>query len=59
MINRTNMKAEISTRERVVLWLILLMVRILAPWEYEHQFEGVIGELTAILKERSEREASK
>ena len=50
MIDRKNMKAPLSIRERLVLWLIMLAIRILAPWEYEHQFTEVVQEIVTLVK---------
>ena len=49
MIDRKNMKAPLSRREKVVLWLIMLAIRILAPWEYEYQFTEVVKEITTLV----------
>ncbi len=49
MIDRTQIKAKLSTRERIVLWFILLAIRILAPWQFEHQFKELVQEIQGLI----------
>lgn len=53
MFDRNHIKTPLTIRERLVIWFVLLIVRVLAPWEYEHQFKEVIGEITDILRGNS------
>lgn len=36
-------KEPITKRERITIWLILMAIQILSPWEYEHQFKDIIA----------------
>lgn len=54
MIDRTHIKSRLTIREKVVLWLVLLMIRIIAPWQYEHQAKEIISEIVNILKGEGE-----
>jgi hypothetical protein len=38
-------KADLTTRERLVVWLILWLIEILQPWEYSHQQTEFINEI--------------
>lgn len=35
-------RTDLSTRERLGLLLILLALKIVGPWEYDHQVEPVV-----------------
>lgn len=42
--------SPLSRRERLVVYLILLLVRILQPWEYEHEFKATLEEVSTLLE---------
>jgi len=43
-------KADLTKRERVAVYLIIWAVKIISPWEYDHQQKDWIAELKAMLK---------
>lgn len=51
ILDPSSLRKPLSIRERLALYLILMAVRMLAPWEYEHQFKEVVGDIGTIWKE--------
>lgn len=43
-------KADLTPRERVCALLILWLIQILAPWEYDHQHKELIEQIKESLK---------
>lgn len=42
---------QLSSREKLATILVLMLLKILSPWEYEHQFKEVFDQIKQILKE--------
>lgn len=42
--------AKINARERIVLILVIFLVKMLKPWEYDHQFTGFWAEIKLALE---------
>lgn len=49
-----NKNKRLSTRERLCAALILLLVKIIAPWEYDHQFKEVLTVLDKMVQGEDE-----
>ena len=45
------MRTRINQRERIALWLIVFALRIVAPWEYDHQYKECLERLDEVLKD--------
>lgn len=41
---------KINVRERIVLTLVIFLVKMLKPWEYDHQFVGFWDEIKSALE---------
>ena len=42
----------LSKREKLAVYVLLFLVRILAPWDYESQYKEVISAIETTLKEQ-------
>lgn len=43
-----------NTKEKIVTLLILFLVRILKPWQYDHQFDGLLKEIKDVMDTEEE-----
>ncbi len=43
-------KADLTARERVVIYLFLWLINILSPWEYSHQQTEFIKSIKDLIK---------
>ena len=41
----------LSKRERIAIRLLLFIIALLAPWQYDHQFKSVLEDLKKELRE--------
>ncbi len=41
---------KLSIRERIVVVLVVFLIQVIKPWEYDHQFTKFWDELKAIIK---------
>ena len=42
---RTDESAPITTREKLVVVLVVFLIKMLKPWEYDHQFKEFWSEI--------------
>jgi hypothetical protein len=38
-----------NQKEKIVTLLVLFLVRVLKPWQYDHQFDGLFKEIKEIM----------
>jgi hypothetical protein len=43
-------RPDLTTREKIVIWLILWAIQILAPWDYSHEHKEHIEALRNLVK---------
>lgn len=49
------MKSEFSYREKLVVILIVLLIKIIKPWEYDHQFTEFWKQINECLEGKNDR----
>jgi len=42
-------KENLSTREKVVVTLVVFLIQMIKPWQYDHQFKAFWEELKSII----------
>ena len=42
---------KISTREKIVIVLVIFIIQMVKPWEYDHQFTKFWDELKELIKD--------
>lgn len=48
-MGKENLKSEITIREKIVIRLVLFVIQLLNPYEYEHQFKGYFNEMKELI----------
>lgn len=46
-------KRPLSTREKMVIQICMLMLRIIGPWEYDHQFKPIFDGINDLMTPQS------
>lgn len=41
-------KADLTTREKITVWLVLWLIQILSPWEYSHEQTAFINKIKSL-----------
>lgn len=49
-------KGNLGIKEKVVVYLFIIVLQVLAPWEYGHQFKEVLADLKELLKDNPEKD---
>lgn len=44
---------DMNLKEKLVVYLFIIVLQVLAPWEYGHQFKEVLTDLKGLLKNGS------
>lgn len=45
-------KGNLGIKEKVTVYLFIIVLQVLAPWQYGHQFTEVLADLKALLKDK-------
>jgi hypothetical protein len=43
---------QVSVKEKLVILLVIFLVKILKPWEYDHQFTSFFDEIKSAMNEK-------
>ncbi len=53
-MTKNRMSAELTTKERLVVKLIMFVIKMLEPYEYEHQFKAFYEDISKEVNSKSQ-----
>lgn len=46
-----DVKGQMKLKEKAVIYLFIIVIQVLAPWKYGHEFKEVLADLKELLKD--------